>query len=974
MPYFAEHYSDLSYPLEAQNTPGFRDAQRGALFAIASHFTSRSDPAIVSMPTGSGKTAVLQATALLLRAERVLVLTPSRLVREQIADDFRSLGVLRRLGAVPDGIQPPNVMATGSRVTDENAWQAMRDFDVVVATVPSVSPHLEDVPVPPLDLFDLILVDEAHHSPAVTWSATLARFPDAKKVLFTATPFRRDNREIHGRFVYTYDLKRAYEDGVFGHIDYRQVDDIPGVDDDHRREDVAIALAAEETLGADRKAGFDHLIMVRTDSRARASDLAKAYADNTALRLKLIHGNHSLVHVKKVLAALAANELDGIICVNMLGEGFDLPRLKVAAVHSPHRSLAVTLQFIGRFARTAGANLGSATFVATRSAVKVEAERLYSAGAVWSEIIPNLSEARVQREVDARELYESFQLEAATIPDLSDLSLYSLSPYAHVKIFRLREDIAITKQPHFGFDREQVFGRVSEEANSSVYITRMASKVPWSTHESLTDIRFDLFIFYYDKISSLLFVCASKRSDGLYRRIVRDLVGYDPRILGLSALNRALKELEQARFFNVGMRNRQQSSLTESYRMMSGSRVDEAIREEDARLYHRGHCFGSAVEGGVDVTIGLSSASKIWSNTNLALKELLDWCRNLARKIHDKKAAVTGSKLDLLQMGEIVTRIPAKVLWVEWDKDIYISPPIAKFQLDGREREASLSDFNLIVEDSDDVSVGIVLQGNGFESKLRYRINEDPFFSYASEKESGVSLSHGRSTEDLIDYLNDNPLNLMLDDWSRLSGEEHFSAPPGEFEPYDAELIETIDWAAEKVDVTIEYKAGGDGNPSIQHYLTRALDVPSNDVVYWDHGSGEAADFVVMRRVQGGGVEVELYHCKGAGGSAPGNRVDDVYEVSAQAVKSQIWCDLPRLADRLTGRFARKTGMAAFIRGDTASMAQISSLRPVRFQMVVVQPGVTKGNLEQKIAEVLAAANSHLIRAGHRSMKVWGSA
>ncbi|WP_377829306.1 hypothetical protein ACFKHW_04325 [Bradyrhizobium lupini] len=140
----------------------------------------------------------------------------------------------------------------------------------------------------------------------------------------------------------------------------------------------------------------------------------------------------------------------------VLGEGFDMPRLKVAAVHSPHRSLAVTLQFIGRFARTAGERLGEATFLATASGVKVEAEKLYSAGAIWADIIPNLSAARVQREVEAREFIETFERDVGTIPDLSDMSLYSLSPYAHVKIYRLREPFDINAVPNFGADREQI--------------------------------------------------------------------------------------------------------------------------------------------------------------------------------------------------------------------------------------------------------------------------------------------------------------------------------------------------------------------------------------------------------------------------------------------------------------------------------------------------------------------------------------
>ena len=48
----------------------------------------------------------------------------------------------------------------------------------------------------------------------------------------------------------------------------------------------------------------------------------------------------------------------------MLGEGFDFPNLKIAAIHSPHKSLVSTLQFIGRFARTNAENIGTAKFIA----------------------------------------------------------------------------------------------------------------------------------------------------------------------------------------------------------------------------------------------------------------------------------------------------------------------------------------------------------------------------------------------------------------------------------------------------------------------------------------------------------------------------------------------------------------------------------------------------------------------------------
>ena len=51
----------------------------------------------------------------------------------------------------------------------------------------------------------------------------------------------------------------------------------------------------------------------------------------------------------------------------MLGEGFDFPRLKIAAIHDPHKSIATTIQFVGRFTRTSNNKIGDATIIANIS-------------------------------------------------------------------------------------------------------------------------------------------------------------------------------------------------------------------------------------------------------------------------------------------------------------------------------------------------------------------------------------------------------------------------------------------------------------------------------------------------------------------------------------------------------------------------------------------------------------------------------
>lgn len=40
-----------------------------------------------------------------------------------------------------------------------------------------------------------------------------------------------------------------------------------------------------------------------------------------------------------------------IVCVDMFREGIDIPQLKICAIHDKYKSLPITIQFIGRFAR-----------------------------------------------------------------------------------------------------------------------------------------------------------------------------------------------------------------------------------------------------------------------------------------------------------------------------------------------------------------------------------------------------------------------------------------------------------------------------------------------------------------------------------------------------------------------------------------------------------------------------------------------
>lgn len=647
MSYFSDNYSKVKFPVASKPTDiGLRRAQLGGIHALAAHFTIHKDPAIVVMPTGSGKTAVILLAPFILRVLRVLIITPSQLVRAQIADNARTLDVLKRIGALPQDIGVPRIGEITSRRTSLDSWEQLRDTDFVISTPNCISPGLEGIVKPPLDLFDLVLADEAHHSEAPRWADILQHFEQSAKALFTATPFRRDKREIKGRLIYHYPIREAHKDGIFGNIRFVAV--TPGMREDH---DSAIAREAERVFRKDQQDGLEHCVMVRTDSKAKANELKKVYESESSLKLQVIHSDHSLSFIKKTLEKLKTRELDGIICVAMLGEGFDFPQLKIAAVHAPHKSLAVTLQFIGRFARTSGAKLGEAKFLAVPQDIEAETEELYRESAVWQELVSNLSASRIDEEVKAKEIAASFEPLDLSENATKDFSLAMLQPYFHVTIYKTGDEPDFSQHPKFPPGMEVVWHAVSKEYCSAVILLREVTKPRWTNRDAFSKIEHDLLVLYFHKASSLLFINSTRRALEFYRLIGEYYGGGDCRLLSLNRINRVLAGIANPEFFSVGMKCSVQNSNTESYRMIAGPNAHKAISPTDGRLYHRGHVFGKGEsEPGDQVTIGYSSSSKVWSNQTGRIAELIAWCEELATKLNSNVIVRTNTELDHLEL------------------------------------------------------------------------------------------------------------------------------------------------------------------------------------------------------------------------------------------------------------------------------------------------------------------------------------
>lgn len=970
MSYFSDHYGDVRLPVcTDENLQGLRNAQLGAIHAIAAHFTLSDEPALAVMPTGSGKTAVLMLTAFLQRVERVLVITPSKLVRDQIAEEFASLDTLRVIGAVPNDIALPSVHKVTSLRKTPALWEELREHAVAVSTPNAVSPGARAVVAPPDDLFDLVLIDEAHHSAANTWMQLVQSFPTAHKVLFTATPFRRDKQKVLGRIVYSYPVSRAVEDKIFGDISF-----VPVAPQAGEPPDVAIAKQAAKTLQEDRNAGLRHCLMVRTDRRSRADELASIYEQHTDLSLAVVHSGYSYRFIKNRIKKLRDGSLDGIICVSMLGEGFDLPELKIAAIHAPHRSLEVTLQFIGRFARTNAEDIGEAKFIAIPNEIRHETEQLYREGSMWRDIVANLSETRIETEQKVREELESFDEPTVTSEDTQDLSLYVLRPATHVKIFEVNNVVDIFQSLSFPKQFVVEYHAVSDDLTAAVYITKESEQPKWTSLGKFEKSEYDLFVLYYHLNAGLLFINASRRSISLYDRLAEQLTGGDHRVLPLYKVARVIRGITDIECFNIGMRKRVRGG-GESYRILTGPKTQNVVGASDGRLFHQGHIYARGDLGDRKVTIGYSSGSKVWSNRNLQIPQLIDWCVELGDNIASSATVKTGSKLDVLSHGEQLKQIPDHVTAADWPPEAYQHHFNIRYRdSNGHEQTVSFLDGEFEVDrntsDTNQVRLSLMLPGLRWE--ICFSIQGQLLFSDGGTNQGEILLDAGREEVELLTYLNHHPLSFYTSDFSRFEGVELFRANH-DIDPYSRDSVVAIDWNAASVNIECEVEGAEDGKLSIHTYFENHL-VPQNDVVFYDHRTGEVADFITFHD-SNERLTISFYHCKGAGGSQPGNRVGDVYEVTGQVIRSIRWVEKPH--DLLTKIRGRTLSGSRFAKGDANIIEQLlkaAQAKTIYYRIGLVQPGISAAALDDNTLHVLAAADDYVRQTGSYEMVVFGSA
>lgn len=979
MNYFSTNYHKVTYPIYSEDSLiGLRNAQIGAIHSIASHFTLYNETiGLVIMPTGSGKTAVINMSPYVLRSKKVLVLSSSILVRGQIANEFSTLSTLKKVGVFTDEILPPRVFELVGSINQDSGWNEFNNYDVIITIPQNISQSIKNGFPPPVDLFDLVIVDEAHHSPAETWDLTIKYFKSAKKVFFTATPFRNDNKEIKGKIIYKYSLSKAHQDGIFGKIGYFPVE-LNG----NSNIDVSIAKEAERIYNTDKNHSnqYNHKLLVRTEGIEHAKVLKDIYENNTTLRLKIVNSSKKYSVIKKTIEDLKNDVIDGIICNNMLGEGFDFPNLKIGAIHKPHKSLAVTLQFIGRFARTNAPNIGEAKFIAAKHDIEIGKEQLYHEESIWQEIIHNLSDEAVDNISYIKEQLDTFEdLEINETED--DFSMFNLFPYHHLKIFHASEfnlDSEIELLNH-----EILFHKISTELNAVILVTKERVKPKWVKNNELDNIVHHLVIIYFNEENGLLFLStSSKRSNDFYKFLAEKYTNDNYAKLSKSEISKVLLDIESPEFFSTGMANRNPQG-GESYRILTGSGTEKQIRVTDGKLYSAGHLFAKGKENDKSLTIGYSSGAKVWSHQYQQIPKLIDWCKSLSNKILSERQVQTNTGFDNLSSGNIVSKFPFEITYVNWNSRTFKNLLNLKI-IQGEEIiEEFLFNDGLLIVNQETSSLDL--------AKIELVTPNETIINIEFDFQNHYTINRGELkviTEDgelLQDYLNENSLQFILKDFSNIIDNEWYTVPSVENFVFDLKNYRFINWQEKNIDIQKEYydipsveKPLNDNKDSIHEGLLKMF-FDNVDLLIYDHGAYEFADVITFKKLNNK-IKINLYHVKASSESTLGVRVSDTDEVMSQCLRCTNWTSTKQgLKNKIDKRLKRKEA-EKIKKGDVALLNEYFTGNYLfEIQVILVQPGLSLtrfNNLndeERKVSNALAHIDTSIQQSGNASFLVMGS-
>lgn len=325
--------------------------QAAALLKMKSYLDNQHRFATVVMPTGTGKSGVAVLACYVMGANNVLVVTPAKVITDQIHVDFcgsefhppgysTSFIVKRKICKLNNAkcAVPLHRSTKANKSSDVRIEGRAQTLLVANAHKFGTNSAVDLSSLDP-DFWDFIIVDEAHHYQASTWQNIIAHFTRAHVLFLTATP--NPVPALLESVCFEYKRQDAVAACVIRDVEFQEArDTLAAV------ELVRSALQLHDTLDPSVR----HKAMVLTHYKNEARDAAQLFTSmgisaTTFVEQDPITNLETFQVNDDSLRVL-------VVCMRCL-EGFDFASVSVAVIlRNVHPSSQVLFtQFVGRAVR-----------------------------------------------------------------------------------------------------------------------------------------------------------------------------------------------------------------------------------------------------------------------------------------------------------------------------------------------------------------------------------------------------------------------------------------------------------------------------------------------------------------------------------------------------------------------------------------------------------------------------------------------
>ena len=293
---------------------------------------------LIVLPTGGGKTVCFShiAESASKKGNRVCVLVHRAELLDQAS---RSMPVRHGL------------IAAGRSMDLSHSVQ--------IASVQTLARRLHQLPK---DFFQLLIVDEAHHTTAGTWASVVEHFDSARLIGVTATPIRLDGRGLGEHYESMVVGPSAQWLTDNGFLSQAKVLAPPGIQTSGLKKRMGdFDMRQAEGLLQQGQAMGDCLTHYRQHlngqtaiafccSVAHSQAVAGLFQAN-GVAAASIDGKMDVNRRRSLLASLGRGEIKVLTSCALIGEGVDVPSVGGCILLRPTSSVGLHLQMIGRCLR-----------------------------------------------------------------------------------------------------------------------------------------------------------------------------------------------------------------------------------------------------------------------------------------------------------------------------------------------------------------------------------------------------------------------------------------------------------------------------------------------------------------------------------------------------------------------------------------------------------------------------------------------